>query len=494
MESPRVRFAPSPTGSLHIGNARTALFNWLVAKHYRGSFILRLEDTDRVRSTSESEHALLEDLEWLGLTWEEGPGTGGRHAPYRQSERLDKYRFYSEWLVQNGYAYPCFCTDGELAARKEKRRREGLSTHYDGRCLTLSTGDRQSLIEKGRRPALRFHVTGDNVLLKDLVKGEIHLPLSMVGDFVIIRSDGFPTYNFAVVIDDALMEITHVLRGEDHLSNTLRQVLLYRALSFPQPHFGHFGLITGFGGEKLSKRRNSGSTPVNFISQLRREGYLSEAVLNYLALLGWAHPEDREILSVSELIDYFTLENIAEGPSAFDPTKLLWINGQHMRSRNIERLTAQAIPYLRDAGYDIAAYDASRLERIVQIGIRYAQRLSDIPEAVDIFFRDRVTISSPDSRAILKDPSSRRIFAEFLQQLDRAEREGGDDARKGRREIVIQAMKKAGKKQKVGGKPLWKAFRVALTGNLEGPELQDIIDVFDLEKIRKLVESALSIE
>ena len=489
----RVRFAPSPTGSLHVGNARTALFNWLIARHYGGILIMRLEDTDRARSTVESENSLITDLTWLGLNWDEGPDIGGEYGPYRQTERLEIYGEHARSLVENDMAYPCFCTDADLEERREKRLEAGRSAHYDGQCHLLSPRQRESRIESGLPFSIRFHVGDGDVTLGDLVKGEITLPLKMIGDFIIVRSDGFPTYNFAVVIDDALMRITHVLRGEDHLSNTLRQILLYRAFDFPRPRFGHFGLITAPGGEKLSKRHSGEGSSLNYIHQLREDGYLPQGVVNYLALLGWTPPGDREVLDIGELIALFDLEKISSSPSAFDPAKLLWINGQHMRGARVESLMDGALSRLKNAGYDTDSYGIAARKEIIRIGLQRSNRLKDLPQATRLFFTDRLVITDSESLRIVREERSRMIYREFLGELEKA-LAGESDFEEAGSKLVSSLMQQTGNNLGIRGRTLWEAFRVALTGQLKGPELKDIVAIFTLEKVRKCIEFALTMK
>lgn|GEM_PF-39695 len=343
----RVRFAPSPTGPLHIGGARSALFNWLFARHSGGAFIVRIEDTDRERSSLESEENILAALKWLGLDWDEGIGTGGPNGPYRQTGRLELYRRFAVKLLAGGHAYRCFCTEEELAAERDSLMERGEMPRYLGRCRSLTGADCDRLEQEGRRSVVRFRVPEDQVIhLRDMVRGDVSFECSGIGDFIIVKSDGIPTYNFAVVVDDYTMAISHVIRAEEHLSNTPRQVLIYRALGWAEPEFAHVSLILGNDRSKMSKRHGATS-----IEQYRDQGYLPEALVNFLALLGWSPGGEEEIFSLEELKDQFSLDRVAKSPAVFDLDKLNWLNGHYIRQAPLERIIDLALPYLDKAGY-----------------------------------------------------------------------------------------------------------------------------------------------
>src|SRR5215831_1520699 len=322
----RVRFAPSPTGHLHVGNARTALFNWLLAHGKDGTFILRIEDTDAERSTKESEASILEDLRWLGLDWDEGPDVGGAHGPYRQSERLHLYESYAKELLAAGAAYHCFCTTAQLDLDRQAALAEGRPTRYAGTCRRITRAQADARIANGERPAIRFRVPAHrDVVFTDAVRGDVRFPADVIGDPVIVRADGHPAYNFAVVVDDALMDITHVIRGEDHISNTPRQILLYEALGFTPPVFAHLALVMGPDHSPLSKRHGATS-----VAEFRSRGYLPEALCNYLALIGWSPGHDEELLPIEELAKRFSLEHVGLSAGVFDEEKLAWVNRHYL--------------------------------------------------------------------------------------------------------------------------------------------------------------------
>ena len=360
MDQVRVRFAPSPTGPFHIGGARSALFNFLFARKYGGKVILRIEDTDRERSSRGSEQDIMNSMGWLGITWDEGPDVGGEFGPYRQMERLSIYEKYVQQLFDKGYAYYCYCTEEELEALRQEQMAKGEMVRYTGRCRDLTEEERKAFEAEGRKAVVRFRVPEEEIIkINDLVRGEVSFESSGIGDFIIVKSDGVPTYNFAVVVDDHEMGITHVIRAEEHLSNTPRQVLIYNALGIPLPEFAHISLILGKDHSKMSKRH--GATSINQYMEL---GYLPEALVNFLALLGWAPEGEEEVLSMEELIAGFSLDRVSKSPAVFDLEKLQWLNGLYIRSSDIERITRMALPYYQKAGYASENPDAEEYEKL----------------------------------------------------------------------------------------------------------------------------------
>jgi glutamyl-tRNA synthetase len=342
---PRVRFAPSPTGYLHVGGARTALFNWLYARRHGGTFVLRIEDTDVERSSTDMVTGILDGLRWLGLTWDEGPDAGGPHAPYFQSERLDRYRRAAGRLVEDGHAYECYCPPERLKEERERAEQRGEAWQYDRACLRLTSEDRAAKQAAGAPAAVRFKVPGGQTAFDDAVHGRIEFETANIEDFVILRSDRYPTYHLSVVVDDIDMAITHVIRGDDHISNTPKHVLLFEGLGAPVPRFAHVPLILGADKKRLSKRHGATS-----VMEYARQGYLPEAMVNFLALLGWSPGGDRELMTVSELIAHFSLEEISGGNAVFNTEKLDWMNAQYLASLPIERLAGLVRPRLVEAG------------------------------------------------------------------------------------------------------------------------------------------------
>src|SRR4051794_37138621 len=342
----RVRFAPSPTGQLHVGNARTALFNWLLARGSGGAFILRIEDTDVERSTRESEEAIVRDLRWLGLDWDEGPDVGGAHGPYRQSERLHLYQSYAQELLSADSAYYCFCSTAQLDAERQEALAAGRPARYAGTCRRLPRDQALARMEAGERPAIRFRVPEErDVVFTDAVRGDVRFQTDVIGDPIIVRADGTPAYNFAVVVDDALMEVTHVVRGEDHISNTPRQILLYEALGFAPPVFAHLSLVMGPDHSPLSRRQGATS-----VAEFRAKGYLPEALVNYLALIGWSPGGGDELLPIDELARRFSLEAVGHSAGVFDEEKLAWVNRHYLKIADPRRLAELSLPYFASSG------------------------------------------------------------------------------------------------------------------------------------------------
>jgi nondiscriminating glutamyl-tRNA synthetase len=471
----RVRFAPSPTGYLHVGGARTAIFNWLFARHTDGSLVIRIEDTDKERSTREYEASLIDDLRWLRLEWNEGPDTGGDHGPYRQSERLDLYRNVAASFVERGVAYPCFCTDEELQQKREAAKAAGKSPHYDGTCRRLEPGQIEAKRAAGEPEVIRFGVAEETVVFDDLVRGSVALHTDMVGDFVIVRSNGLPTYNFAAAHDDHTMEITHVLRGEEHLSNTLRQILVYRTMGATPPSFGHVPLILAEDRSKLSKRHGASS-----IEDLRAHGFLPGAVVNYLALLGWSHPEQKEMLSIDELIESFSISRINKAAAIYDPVKLTWLNGLHIRDLSLDDWVDAATPYL--PGEITQRYDADGQREILSILHEKVETLDTIPSHTGIFLDD--VSYEEEARDILSQVASREVLKALCGELERLVDDWKPDT-------IKAAFKSTGKVAGRKGKELFFPIRAAVTGRVHGPDLARVTAVKGRPSVMKLIESVI---
>ncbi len=383
--SVRVRYAPSPTGSLHMGSARTTLFNWLFARHHGGKMILRIEDTDQSRSRPEHTQALCEMLRWLGLDWDEGPEVGGPFAPYNQMGRLARYQQALAQLRDGGAIYPCYCTPDELAERREQARREGRPPRYDGRCRHLSAADRSALEAGGRRPAWRLRVPEDGeVVVHDLIRGDVRFPFATIDDFVVARSDGIPIYNFVVAIDDLDMEITHVLRADEHLANTPKQLLVIAALGRTPPAYGHLPMVLAVDRSKLSKRHGAVA-----IEEYRQMGLIPEAILNYCALLGWSPGDDREVMTLDEIVQAFDLDRVGRSASVYDLEKLKWMNGQYLRRLSPAEVSRRARPWLEAAGLGDAGREGAGppVEAAVGLIQERVQTLADVAEAVAYFYR-----------------------------------------------------------------------------------------------------------
>jgi nondiscriminating glutamyl-tRNA synthetase len=427
----RVRFAPSPTGHLHVGGARTAIFNWLFARHHGGTFIIRVEDTDQARSTRESEEMVLDDLRWLRLDWQEGPDTGGPHAPYRQSERRELYGRVAQELIGRGVAYRCYCSEELLEAKRKEAEAAGRPPHYDLTCWTNRRTD-------DAPHAIRFHVPDDgDVTINDHIRGEVTWRKESLGDFIVVRSDGLPTYNFSVVVDDHDMEITHIVRAEEHLTNTHRQVLIYRAMGWSVPELAHVSLILGADRSKLSKRHGATS-----VSQYAEDGFLPDAMLNYLALLGWSTPDGRDVFDREYAIANFSFDRVNSAPAVFDVQKFEWLNGQYIHAMSAAELAPLVRPF----------FDVPWLKQGIDVVKTSVTRLTGFREALRF-----VTDYAP--------PAIDRAFAE---QLANELRMNGTPADADGYQALVERLKTAtGTK----GKALFMPLRLALTGLEHGPEL-----------------------
>ena len=468
----RVRFAPSPTGQLHVGNARTALFNWLLAHGKDGTFILRVEDTDAERSTRESEASILEDLRWLGLDWDEGPDVGGLHGPYRQSERLHLYASYANELIAGSDAYYCFCSPAKLDADRQADLAAGQPPRYHGTCRNLSADEVRTRMEAGERPVIRFKVPENlDISFQDLVRGEVTFNTEVISDPVLVRSDGRPQYNFAVVIDDALMEITHVIRGEDHISNTPRQLLLYQALGFTPPDFAHLSLVMGPDHTPLSKRHGATS-----VAEFRTRGYLPEALVNYLALIGWSprRSDDAadgsagndELFPINELARRFALEDVGHSAGVFDQEKLAWMNRHYMKAAAPSRIAAESSGYFLTRGYIRRRTDESMdyIASLLPMAVGSVDRLEEIPDRLRFLFEfdAAVALARPDVSGVLLEPGARDVIAALPAAI--GARLTDRDAF---RAMAARVRECTGQK----GKALFHSIRVALTGESGGPEL-----------------------
>ncbi|MDI6870224.1 MAG: glutamate--tRNA ligase [Bacillota bacterium] len=471
----RVRFAPSPTGYLHVGGARTALFNWLFARHNGGTFILRIEDTDRERSTEESVQAILDGLTWLGLDWDEGPGVGGPYGPYFQTQRLESYHAYANRLLAAGRAYKCYCIPEELEERRKQALAEGRAPKYDRTCLGLSGEERQRREAEGRRPVIRFRTLDEGeTVLDDLIRGRITFDNSTLDDFVLLKSDGMPTYNFAAVIDDAAMEITHIIRGDDHISNTPRQIQVYQALGLPLPQFAHVPMILGSDKTRLSKRH--GATA---IGQYREAGYLPETMVNYLALLGWSLNATETVFSREELIKHFTLERCSKNPAVFDPKKLEWLNGVYLRKATPERLEKLLKPELVAEGLlsEEEAADPVRreyLRKVIELQKTRLRTLAEFIPTSAYFFRDPGTYEEA-AEEYLKKPYAAAALRRLADRLEKLEA----FAQPHLEEVFTGLMTELG----LSAGELIHPARTALTGRKVSPGIYDVVELLGREAV-----------
>ena len=458
----RVRFAPSPTGHLHVGNARTAMFNWLFARNRGGALVLRIEDTDVERSTPQSEVSILDDLRWLGLDWDEGPDIGGSFGPYRQSERLDTYGQHVEGLLTRQRAYYCFCSPQQLEQDRRLAVAEGRPATYSGRCRGIERDEARSRLAAGVPAAVRFRVPDlQEVGFDDLVRGRVSFRAEVIGDPIILRSDGRPAYNFAVVVDDALMGITHVVRGEDHISNTPRQVLLYEALGYALPAFVHLALVHGPDHTPLSKRHGATS-----VSEFRAKGYLPEALGNYLALIGWSPGNDEELLPIGELVRRFSLDAVGTSAGVFDEAKLAWMNRNYMKEASSERLVELSLDYFRRRGFVDEPSDEARMFLLdaVRLAAGSVDRLEQFPERVAFLWSFDPDTALSDSNVLQTlVPEAREVARVFAEELAAAPRLTRDLFR----EVAGRVRQRTGQK----GRALFLPIRLTLMAEPAGPEL-----------------------
>ncbi len=477
----RVRFAPSPTGYLHIGNARTALFNYLLARKNNGSFILRIEDTDTERSKPEYEKMILEDLAWLGLNWDEGPDVGGAFGPYRQSERLQTYQAAAQRLLKEEKAYLCYCTSEELEAMRKAQAQRKESPRYDNRCRSLTAKQKAAFEKEGRKPVVRFRLPERKVTFNDLIRGEITFDASLMGDLIIMKSDGKPAFHFAVVLDDIAMEITHVFRGEDHISNTPRHILLFEAFGKQPPFFAHMAMTLGPDGSRLSKRHGATS-----LRELKAQGFLPEAVFNYLALLGWGTTEDKEIFTPDELIREFSLERCKEGAAIFDMAKLTWMNGLYFQKADLSRLVDLSLPFLREAGLiseSVTPEEKDYLGRVISALGERVKKFSDLPEPAAIFLKDEVEYNAQAKAKVLQKEGVGKILADVTQLLSKEV-----DFSTANLEKVIRDYC-TGQNLKTGA--VFHPLRVAATGQTVGPGLFETLSLLGKEKVLRRLQTAL---
>lgn len=483
MVNVRVRFAPSPTGLPHIGVIRTAVYDWLFARHTGGKFILRIEDTDRARLVPGAAEAIMESLRWLGTMPDEGPGIGGDYGPYLQSERLEIYREYARRLVDGGHAYYCFCTPERLAEMRKKQEAAKQPTGYDRACLTLSPDEAGERLSQGVPAVLRFKVpTSGRTTFHDIVRGEITFENSQLDDFVLMKSDGYPTYQFANVVDDHLMGITHVIRGEEWISSTPKHVLEYAAFGWEPPKFAHASLILGPDRAKLSKRHGAVS-----VLEYRERGFLPEAMLNFIALLGWSPGEDKEILSIEELIDRFTLEGIVRNPAIFDLQKAEWMNGVYIRASDLDRIAALCLPYLQEAGYvseNPGPQEFAYVREVVGLEQERLKVLSEIVEITEFFFKDQPDYDEKGMNKWLRRDYVPGLLEKLISAL-----EGLDEFSIDKIDATVRSV---GEEMGITGGQIIHPIRMAVTGRTVGPGLFETMAVLGRERVLVRLNRTLS--
>ncbi len=484
-ETVRVRMAPSPTGPLHVGGARTALFNWLFARANNGVFVLRIEDTDQTRSTPEFERNILDSLHWLGLNWDEGPEVGGTYGPYYQMQRLSTYAKAVEKLLASGDAYYCYCTTQELQAEREAAQKSKVAYRYSRRCRQLTAEQRKDLEAQGSKPVVRFAMpSSGTVSFDDLIRGHIEFANEELDDLVIVKSDGIPTYNLAAVVDDSAMRISHVIRGEDHISNTPKQINIYRALKEPLPLFGHLPMLLGTDRSKLSKRHGAVS-----IMEYDIAGYLPEAMVNYLALLGWSFDDKREIFSKEELAKAFTLERVGKTGAIFNMEKLDWMNGVYIRQLSMGDLFQRSLPFLQRAGLvgpTVSTEEGDYVRKVLVLLQERLKRLGELPELADFFFTEE--ISYDPNLLVSKGLTPSETLAALLQAKERIEAVAQFDVAEmehSLRELAEDLGVKTGQ--------LFGALRVAVTGRTVAPPLFQTMSVLDKDRSLRRISKAIDL-
>lgn len=476
----RVRIAPSPTGYLHLGLARTALFNWLFARHNNGTFIMRIDDTDAERSTDESLRQIIESFKWLGLDWDEGYEKGGEYAPYIQSQRLDIYEKHTKMLLDSGKAYYCYCTQEELEEERKIAQAQKKAYTYSGKCRNLTSEQRKKYEEEGRRPSVRFLVEDKILTVHDLIKGDVEFRTGLFGDFIIVRPNGIPLYIYTSVVDDMLMKISHIIRADEHLANTPKQILIFEAFSAPLPEFAHVPLVLGSKGEKLSKRHGATS-----VAEYKKMGYLPEAMLNYLARLGWSLDDEKEVFTIDELIENFSLDRVGKSGGIFDQQKLMWLNGEYIMKMDIDSRTKAVIPFLQDAGL-IDDIPGEKYEWLRQIVCAVGDRLKTLAQIVDyagFFFVDKVEYDEDAVKKHLKKEGMIDVLKglkQAFQSLDVFD------------ETAIEnAIKSYAESNGLNAGKLIQPLRVALTGKPVGPGIFETLILLGKEKVIQRLEDAI---
>lgn len=471
MSEVRVRFAPSPTGSLHIGGARTALFNWLFARHNGGKFILRVDDTDLQRSTEESMKGILEGLRWLGIDWDEGP--------IYQSQRIEEYRKFANKLLEKGKAYYCFCTKEELEEMRKQAEKEGKPPMYTGKCRNLTKEQIEEHLRQGRKPVIRLKVPQQGkTVVHDVIRGDVEFDNSTFDDFIIMKSDNMPTYNFATVVDDYQMGITHVIRAEEHLSNTPKQILIYEALGVEIPQFAHVSMVLAPDRSKLSKRHGATS-----VQEFRDQGYLPEAIVNYITLLGWMPKDGEEIFDVSKSIKEFTLERVSKNPAVYDVQKLTWINGHYIRNYDLDKLTEAVIPFLKAKNLIKEDFDYDYIKKIVSAVREREKTLVDIADAMSYYFTE---VNEYEEKGVKKYFTKEKvvdILKKAVVTLKEVEPFNKFTTEEAYRKLVEELQISSGE--------LFHPTRLAISGRTFGPGLFDIMELLGKERTIERIEKAI---
>ena len=483
MEEVRVRFAPSPTGYLHVGGARTALFNYFFAKRYNGKFILRIEDTDTERLKEDSVSQILSSMKWLGINWDEGPEVGGEYGPYFQSERQGIYAKETNRLLEEGKAYYCFCTEEDIEKEREEQKKKKLPFRYSGRCRNLSKEKIEEYLAQGKPYVIRIKIPHEgSTEIDDLIRGRVVFQNDQLDDYIIMKSNGMPTYNFACVVDDHAMKMSHVIRAEEHLSNTPKQYWIYKALGYELPQFAHLPMILAPDRSKLSKRHGATS-----VEEFREKGFLNTSIVNYLTLLGWSPGENQEIFSMEDTIEKFSLENVSKTAAVYDVEKLKWMNGNYLRTLDLDYITKEAIPYLIEEGLvdeDEVDEKYDYIKRVVDVVREKVKLLPEIADASTYFFKD---IEEYEPRGVKK-----RFRKEGVSELLERGRDTLEKLDKFDVETVEKAYRDLIDELGIKGGDIIHPTRLALSGRPVGPGLFDIISILGKETCIKRMNDAIS--
>jgi len=479
LENVRVRYAPSPTGYIHIGNLRTALFNYLFARHHNGVFVLRIEDTDQARKVEGAVENLIHSLNLLGIDYDEGPFKGGPYGPYFQSQRLDIYRKYCNELLEKGWAYYAFETPEELEEMRRLQQIEGRQTMYDRRARSLTKSEVEKLLNEGRPYVIRLKVPlDDEVKFEDVIKGTIRIETNLIDDQILLKSDGFPTYHLANVIDDHLMKISHIIRGEEWVTSVPKHILIYKALGWEPPIFAHVPLLLNPDKTKLSKRQGDVA-----VEDYLRKGYLKEALINFIALLGWnpGEGEENEFFTMQELIERFSLERVHSAGAVFNIQKLDWMNNEYIKRYDIDELTELVLPFLEEGGIDTS--DKIKIKKILNIVRVYVNKLNELPQHFRMFFVDKVEFENPDYQEVVKTDISKRVFKELILRLQGVSELTAEEFKQATQDIQ--------KSTGIKGKNLFKPIRLALTGKEHGPELPIVAELLGKDKVIKFLSQQI---
>lgn len=482
MNQVRVRFAPSPTGYLHIGGARTALFNWFFARKHHGQFVLRIEDTDTQRLKEDSVAQILTSMKWLGLDWDEGPERGGAYGPYYQSERLELYRREAQRLIEEGKAYYCFCTPEELAQARQEQLQAGQALRYNGTCRDIPLASALKRIEAGEKAVIRLRIPDSGqITVPDLIHGKVNFRLDQLDDLIIMKSNAIPSYNFACVVDDHAMRISHVIRAEEHLSNTPKQVLMYEALGYEMAQFAHLPMILAPDRSKLSKRHGATS-----VEEFREQGFLAPAIVNYLTFLGWSPGNDEELITPAETVEKFDLSKVSKKAAIYDTKKLAWFNAQYLNSMSPDDVTPAALPFLLDKGVITEAQAAEQytmIKRVVDLVRTRVKTLVELTEAAEYFFKAITQYDEKGQNKYFSKPETAELLRQGRECLEQVENFDAQHTEEAYRQLTVKLAVKTGE--------LIHPTRLALTGRMASPGLFEVMELLGKERCLERMDQAI---